>query len=421
MIMLAPQTSSSRLDHQVRIPSSASIGTHEQVSVAAIGPSRIPSQIPVDLPHEHHASRLPAFRPGGGLLPARPSPELAATNVEHPGIGLIVKVISCRRGSSWNLGPEGRSDVLKARNFPDRLQGHRVGRQTGMNDDASPIPLETLRVAKHSHIMAAPVLLLSAERHVPQVRTFVAVVKREKSGIRGELHDVAQRDLSHEREPMPLPALGASLGFRPPRRPAHLGDRQGAGVSRLENHFSRLKRLTLQFNFPSRVVHRSAIHREMKTGFTQRCRVNPDHFLVAGARKTPVRRLSSSTPRILPSTPRRLKSPTLSSKRLPSAAVAAFIGNQEDRSSVSRRWGQSALPRRGRSGVVKGRGRARPRTAVLGIDRTRSDGRAASGPRQGSRRRTVRALDSSAFLFTPILALRGGKGRCFPSRQSPPP
>jgi hypothetical protein len=107
--------------------------------------------------------------------------------VEHAGIGVIVKVISCRGGSSWNLGPELRSDVLKARDFPDRLQGHRPGRQAGRSDDARPIRLEALRVAEHSDIMGPLVFVFRAERHGPQAGTFVAVVEGKESGIRGKL------------------------------------------------------------------------------------------------------------------------------------------------------------------------------------------------------------------------------------------
>jgi hypothetical protein len=97
--------------------------------------------------------------------------------MEHAGIDVIVKVISCRGGSSWYLGPEARSDILKARDFPDRLQRHRPGRQTGRRDDARLIRLEALRVAEHSYIMGALVFVFSAERHEPQARTFVAVVR----------------------------------------------------------------------------------------------------------------------------------------------------------------------------------------------------------------------------------------------------
>src|SRR5262245_48133304 len=87
-------------------------------------------------------------------------------------------------------------------------------------------------------------------------------------------------------EIMAVPALRPGQSPRPPRHPADLGQPDLSLImAGLQDHPPRLQRTPTEFDGPIGFVHPAGIlpdGSEMKTGFTQRCRVNPDQSLVAG-------------------------------------------------------------------------------------------------------------------------------------------
>jgi hypothetical protein len=276
------QTCSSGLDDQLASTCSTRIRACKQVGVPTAGPSSVSTQVPVDLPHEHHTPRLIADRPGRRLLPARPTTDFASHDVHEPLIGVFIEIVLRRRSSSRDSGTELLLNVFKPLNFLDGRQADSAGRQARSSDFASPVRFALRSTGEDPNIMS---IVAPAPGHPSVTGALIAVVERQHSGVWKKLGGVSKEDLHHEGHAMAVWTFRSGQSLWPPGNAADLGNDGLARIPWRQDHSLRLQRLPPEFCLPLGLFHLMKIlprRLEMKTGFTQRRRVNPDEFLVAG-------------------------------------------------------------------------------------------------------------------------------------------